>query len=109
MKRRRTKSLRLSCRIARTVSRGDRGIPWIAAALVPGDRASPLRDMQQPVVVRDLARGQLNDRDNPASLLGSLTEVGVLRIDTFSETPQALPLSFVFNFFGTEGQASKDH
>src|SRR5436190_24324551 len=47
MKRRRMKSSRLSCGIAHTVSRGDCCIRCIAGALVPGHRASPLRDEQQ--------------------------------------------------------------
>ena len=55
-----------------------------------------------------LARYQLNDRDDPSSLPGLLTEVGVLRVDAVSKIPQSLALSFVFHDFGSERQAAEN-
>ena len=51
---------------------------------------------------------QLNDRDDPSSLPGLLTEVGVLRVDAVSKIPQSLPLGFVFHDFGAERQAAEN-
>ena len=41
-----------------------------------------------------LARQQLNDRDDPSSLPGLLTKVGVLRVDAVGKIPQSLSLGF---------------
>src|SRR4051812_11473693 len=55
-----------------------------------------------------LARYQLNDRDDPSSLPGLLTEVRVLRVDAVSKIPQPLPLGFVFHDFAAERQAAEN-
>src|SRR4051812_27678309 len=55
-----------------------------------------------------LARYQLDDRDDPSSLTGQLTEVGVRWVDAVSKTPQSLPLGFVLHDFGAERQAAEN-
>lgn len=67
--------------------------------------ASPLRPCGVSV---ELARNQVNDRDDPSSLPRPLTVVGVLREGAVSKIPQPLPLGFVLHDFGTEWQAAED-
>jgi hypothetical protein len=50
----------------------------------------------------ELARNQVNDWDDPSSLPGPLTVVGVLREDAVSKIPQPLPLGFVLHDFGAK-------
>ena len=50
----------------------------------------------------------MNDRNDPSSLPGPLTVVGVLREDAVGKIPQSLPLGFVIHDFGTEWQAVED-
>jgi hypothetical protein len=55
-----------------------------------------------------LARYQLDDRDDPSSLRGLLTEVGVLRINAVSKIPQSLPFGFVLNDLRTVVQTAEN-
>src|SRR6059058_987260 len=55
-----------------------------------------------------LARYQLDDRDDPSSLRGLLTEVGVLGINAVSKIPQSLPFGFVLNDFRAVVQTAEN-
>jgi hypothetical protein len=53
-------------------------------------------------MLADLARNQLNDRDDSSSLPGLLAEVRVLGVDAVSKLPRSLPLGCVLHDFGPE-------